>query len=54
MFGHRDIRDSQRLARAYNDICIMKTGKPAFENLGLVALREACRTPDKTSANCAN
>lgn len=41
MFGHRDIRDSQRLARAFNDICIMKTGKPAFENLGLVALREA-------------
>jgi len=41
MFGHRDIRDSQRLARAFNDICIMKTGTPAFENLGLVALREA-------------
>ena len=41
LFGHRDIRDSQRLARAFNDICIMKTGKPAFENLGLVALREA-------------
>ncbi len=39
--GHRDIRDSQRLARAFNDIVIMKTGKPAFENLGLVALREA-------------
>ena len=41
LFGHRDIRDSQRLARAFNDICIMKTGQPAFENLGLVALREA-------------
>lgn len=41
LFGHRDIRDSQRLARAFNDIAIMKTGKPAFENLGLVALREA-------------
>lgn len=39
--GHRDIRDSQRLARAFNDLVIMKTGKPAFENLGLVALREA-------------
>lgn len=34
-------RDSLRLARAFNDIVAMKTGQPAFEKLGLVALREA-------------
>lgn len=39
-FGHRDIRDSQRLARAINDLAILCGEKPPFENLGLVALRE--------------
>ena len=41
MLGHRDIRDSQRLACAYNDLVRMKTGKPAFEKLGLSDLRKA-------------
>ena len=41
MLGHRDIRDSQRLACAYNDLVRMKTGKPAFERLGLSDLRKA-------------
>ena len=41
MLGHRDIRDSQRLACAYNDLVRMKTGKPAFEWLGLTDLRKA-------------
>lgn len=41
LFGHRDIRDSQRLARAINDLAILRGEKPPFENLGLVALREA-------------
>ena len=41
MLGHRDIRDSQRLACAYNDLVRMKTGKSAFEKLGLSDLRRA-------------
>ena len=41
MLGHRDLRDSQRLACAYNDLVRMKTGKPAFEKLGLSDLRKA-------------
>ena len=41
LFGHRDIRDSQRLARAINDLAVLRGEKPLFENLGLVALREA-------------
>jgi len=41
MFSHRDIRDSQRLARAINDLAVLRGEKPPFENLGLVALREA-------------
>lgn len=40
MLGHRDIRDSQRLARAFNDICIAKTGKPIFTGFGLSDLRK--------------
>ena len=41
MLGHRHIRDSQRLTCAYNDLVRMKTGKPAFERLGLSDLRKA-------------
>ena len=41
MLGHRFIRDSQRLACAYNDLVRLKTGKPAFEKLGLSDLRKA-------------
>ena len=41
MLGHRNLRDSQRLACAYNDLVRLKTGKPAFEKLGLVDLRKA-------------
>ncbi len=41
LLGHRFLRDSQRLACAYNDIVRLKTGKPAFENLGLSDLRKA-------------
>jgi len=41
LIGHRYLRDSQRLACAYNDIVRLKTGKPAFENLGLSDLRKA-------------
>lgn len=40
LIGHRYLRDSQRLACAYNDIVRIKTGKPAFENLGLSDLRK--------------
>ncbi len=39
--GHRFIRDSQRLACVYNDLVRLRTGKPAFENLGLSDLRKA-------------
>jgi len=41
LLGHRYLRDSQRLACAYNDLTRLKTGKPAFENLGLSDLRKA-------------
>ena len=41
LIGHRYLRDSQRLACAYNDIVRLKTGKTAFENLGLSDLRRA-------------
>jgi DNA polymerase-3 subunit epsilon len=41
MLGHRDIRDSQRLACAYNDLVRLRTGRPAFEKLGLSNLRKA-------------
>lgn len=41
LLGHRYLRDSQRLACAYNDLVRLKTGKPAFENLGLSDLRKA-------------
>ena len=41
LIGHRYLRDSQRLACAYNDIVRLKTGKLAFENLGLSDLRKA-------------
>lgn len=41
LLGHRFLRDSQRLACAYNDLVLLKTGKPAFENLGLSDLRKA-------------
>lgn len=41
MLGHRFIRDSQRLACAYNDLVRLRTGKPAFEKLGLSDLRKA-------------
>lgn len=41
LIGHRYLCDSQRLACAYNDIVRLKTGKPAFENLGLSDLRKA-------------
>jgi DNA polymerase-3 subunit epsilon len=41
MLGHRFISDSQRLACAYNDLVRLRTGKPAFEKLGLSDLRKA-------------
>lgn len=41
LLEHRYLRDSQRLACAYNDLVRLKTGKPAFENLGLSDLRKA-------------
>ena len=41
MLGHRNLRDSQRLACAYNDLVRLKTDKPAFEKLGLADLRKA-------------
>ncbi len=41
LIGHRYLRDSQRLACAYNDLVRLRTGKPAFENLGLSDLRKA-------------
>lgn len=41
LLGHRFLRDSQRLACAYNDLVRLRTGKPAFENLGLSDLRKA-------------
>jgi DNA polymerase III epsilon subunit-like protein len=44
--GHRFIRDSQRLACAYNDLVRLKTGKPAFEKLGLSDLRKALGIED--------
>ena len=44
--GHRFIRDSQRLACAYNDLVRLKTGKPAFEKLGLSDLRKALGVED--------
>ena len=39
--GHRNIRDSQRLARAFNDIVLLRTGETAFGQLGLSDLRKA-------------
>lgn len=41
LLGHRYLHDSQRLACAYNDIVRLRTGKPAFENVGLSDLRRA-------------
>ena len=41
LLGHRYLRDSQRLACAYNDLVRLMTGKPAFENVGLSDLRRA-------------
>lgn len=41
LLGHRFLRDFQRLACAYNDLVRLKTGKPAFEKLGLFDLRKA-------------
>ncbi len=41
LLGHRYLRDSQRLACAYNDLVRLRTGKPAFENVGLSDLRRA-------------
>lgn len=41
IMGHRNIRDAQRLACAYNDLVRLKTGSPAFESLGLSDLRKA-------------
>jgi DNA polymerase III epsilon subunit-like protein len=41
LLGHRFLRDSQRLACAYNDLVRLRTGKPAFKNLVLSDLRKA-------------
>lgn len=41
IMGHRNIRDSQRLACAYNDLMRLRTGSPAFKKLGLSDLRMA-------------